>query len=116
MIEGYQAPTLFAIETPNYDPTLSLRERFEEFHVANPHVFEEIERRAQRLYQSNAKRIGIAQIFETMRYDYTIQTDGEDYKLNNSFRAFYARLLIRERPWLASRIETRAQSSEVVRI
>jgi len=46
-----------------------------------------------------------------MRYDHAIATRGEDLKLNNSYTAIYARLLLARCPELAEVIETRERRS-----
>jgi len=97
---------------PDYTKGMPLLERFKLFHETNPHVYTELERRAWALVGAGVGRIGIAMMFESMRYDYAIQTQGDPYKLNNSFRAFYARLLRDEGPELRSLIEVRFQPSQ----
>lgn len=47
-------------------------------------------------------------IFEVMRYQWWIATDTSDeFKLNNNYRALYARLLLYRNPRLADVIEIR---------
>ena len=88
-------------------PRSRLERRFAAFHAANPHVWAEVERRALALHRAGARRVGIALIFEAMRYDRLVTTTGEPWKMNNSYRALYARLLIARHPELAEVIEVR---------
>lgn len=89
-------------------PTDRIQEAFAKFHQANPHIYDELEARCLQLqHNPRAKRIGIALLFESMRFDHLVDSIGDDYKLNNNYRALYARLLIHRQPWLASRLETR---------
>lgn len=75
-------------------------ERFKVFHRNNPHIFAEIVRRAEAVRSAGAKRFGIAAIFESMRYDTAIRTLSQDYKLENNFKPYYARLLAVKYPEL----------------
>lgn len=93
-------------------PRTRLERRFAEFHAANPHVFAEFERRALQLARAGARRIGAKAIAERIRWDIHIRTLGDEYKLNNSFVALYARLLIHHHPQLADVIETRQRRGE----
>lgn len=86
----------------------TISQRFAKFHAANPGVYVELERRALALYRAGRKHIGIALIYEAMRYEWLIRIDhADDWRLNNDYRALYARLLIAEHPELAGVIETR---------
>lgn len=90
----------------------TIGERFEEFHQANPHVYREIVRRSLRLRRRGVKRFGMKAIFEVMRYDYALQTQGDEYKLNNNYTAHYARLVMAEVPELEGLFELREQVSK----
>jgi hypothetical protein len=91
-------------------PSTSLEERFSRFHRENPSLYREFERRALALYNAGVKRIAIAQIAEVIRYDEAVAKRGH-YKVNNSYRAFYARMLVHDHPELSSLIETRGHES-----
>ena len=84
----------------------TLADRFEAFHRLNPHVFAAIERQALRLAAQGEKRIGVKAITEDLRRG-RIATVGDDWRLNNSWPAFYARLLVKRHPALESVIEMR---------
>lgn len=86
--------------------------RFIEFHKANPHIYREIVRRVSALTRAGVSRVGIAMVFEVMRYDHLISTQGEPWKLNNTYRAYYVRLLMKEHPHLAGLIETRRSRAD----
>jgi hypothetical protein len=98
-------PTLWTIEKPKK----SLRERFTTFHNGNPHVYREIVDIARQMKGRGAKKMGIALIFERLRWIHFIQTLGdEDFKLNNNYKAEYARLIMTREPDLEGFFETRA--------
>lgn len=89
------------------EPSTRIERRFAEFHRANPHVYAEFERRALQLHRAGARRIGAKAIAERIRWDINIRTLGDEYKINNSYTALYARLLIHHHPELADVIELR---------
>lgn len=108
----WTAATLPARGAPAFlvNPTSKLDRAFRDFHRANPEFYWEVERRAMALLTAGAERIGIAMIFESIRYDATVgKLEGAAFKANNSYRANYARLLLHDHPELDGRIEIRQQ-------
>lgn len=105
-------PGLQQTVSPDYRKTMSLRERFAIFHARNPHVYEALRSLALRMRHKGIKRYSIAGLFEILRYDYTMQTQGDEFKLSNSHRAFYARLLMEQEPQLEGFFELRTQEDE----
>ena len=90
----------------------ALDDRFEAFHRENPQVFTALRALALRMVDAGVRQYGIAGLFEVLRYEHLIQTQGDGFKLNNSFRAFYARLLMEREPRLRGFFETRQQRYE----
>jgi hypothetical protein len=90
--------------------TRQLAAAFAAFHAANPDVYAELKDRALRLH-AMGRSFGIATIYEALRYDRMLETDGDAFKLNNNWRAFYARLLLRDHPELRNTIHTREQTA-----
>lgn len=96
--------TLFEVERRR-DPTM--RERFERFHRKNPHVYDALRRMSLAMARAG-RRCGIATLYETLRWRY-LWTAGDDFKLNNNWRAFYARLLMEREPELDGFFDVREQ-------
>ena len=86
---------------------LSPREKFEEFHRDNPHVYRELRQLALDLVELGHERIGIGMLFEVLRWKRALRTTDDDFKLNNNYRARYARLLMEMEPRLAGKFEIR---------
>jgi hypothetical protein len=85
-----------------------LFERFLAFHASNPQVLTLLLRFADMLIASGRQRFGIAALWERMRWFVAIETRSDTgLKLNNSYRSFYARLLLLLRPALVGVLETR---------
>ena len=97
---------LAPLVTPDYAPDLTIAERFDAFHAANPHVADALEALAEQWLATNS-RVGVKALVERLRWEAGIQTTAADYRINNSLTAHYARLLIQRRPEWADRIETR---------
>lgn len=92
-----------------------LNVRFAEFHATNPHVYDQLRRLARRGTGSGAKRLGIAQLFEVLRWRTMLATrDPDGFKLNNDFRAPYARLLMEREPDLAGVFELRRSVADEI--
>ena len=85
----------------------SIDARFKLFHADNPHIYRELQRRAQALLDRGAKRIGIAAIVEAMRYDAAIESKGDQWKINNDYRSRYSRMLLDWNPQLRGVLDTR---------
>lgn len=81
-----------------------------DFHCAHPEVYDRLEQMSVALVQRGHDRIGIAMLWETLRYESMLGArPGEDtYRLNNNHRAYYARLLMGRRAELAGVFETRS--------
>ena len=87
----------------------TIRERFETFHSEHPEVYRQLVRLAREWVSVGHRKLGIATLFERLRWEWhvagLIDTDG--YKLNNTYRAQYARLIMAEHPDLDGLFETR---------
>ncbi|WP_235738955.1 hypothetical protein [Nocardioides alcanivorans] len=97
---------LLPLTEPDYSPDLTIAERFEAFHSANPHVAEALEALAAE-WLAHHRKVGVKALVERLRWESGIQTQGDAYRINNSLVSHYARLLIARRPEWAERIETR---------
>ena len=95
---------------------LSLEDQFNAFHQANPHVYEML-RRLSLDAARHGRRLGIGMLFEVLRWQNAMTTTDEasEFKLNNNYRAFYARLLMEREPDLQDYFETRTQTWRTVK-
>ena len=78
----------------------SHRLAFERFHRDNPEVYKTLERLAFKLKNKGVQRWGIKALWEVLRYEVAMNTsaDVRDFRLNNNFTSWYARLLMRNNP------------------
>lgn len=79
--------------TALFDATLA--QRFERFNAENPNVYATLVRLARDWSrQTGGHKIGIKSLYEVARWHIALETNTPDYKLNNSYTAFYARLIM----------------------
>lgn len=71
----------------------TLAERAERFHERNPGVYRYAVRLCRYLRARGIAHYGIGAIWEVMRFKY-LETHGDVYKLNNNYRAWYARRIM----------------------
>ena len=102
-----QLSLFYPIVEPKYVPCMTVEERFESFHAANPHVARRLAEMAVSLKRQGVKRYGMKALFEVLRYDAAMNTHGEPFKLNNNYTPYYARLLMDKMPGLRGFFETR---------
>jgi hypothetical protein len=73
------------------------RYRFEAFHQANPWIMDKLVDMARRLTARGIQHYGIAALWEVLRYDWMIRTEDptSTLKLNDHYKPFYAREIMR---------------------
>lgn len=75
-----------------------IAQAFESFHSQNPEVYDMMVRYATQLRLAGRKTLSISLITERVRWETAIKTTGDLFKINNNFRALYARKIEQERP------------------
>ena len=89
-------------------------ERFKEFHSKNPQVFKLFERFADEARSTGRRRyFGARMIGERIRWYTAVETTSCDFKINNDFFPYYARLLMAKRPEFAGFFERRDKRFDV---
>lgn len=88
---------------------MTLHEKFEAFHEANPQVYVELVTLARQALKRGYKTYSINSLFEVVRWQRDISplATTDEFKLNNNFRSRYARLIMEQEPDLAGFFETR---------
>jgi hypothetical protein len=94
---------------PIVDRTLSIQERFERFHAANPDVYVELVQLARQAKQHGRGKWAIGSLWEVLRWQRMMRTVDEttDLKLNDHYRSRYARLIMITEADLAEFFEIR---------
>lgn len=97
--------------TLSFDPTIT--DRFEAFHRDNPKVYETLVHLAREwINRTGRRKLGIATLFERARWEIALVTTDPEFKLNNSYRAYYARLIMQQEPDLAGLFECRTSEAD----
>lgn len=83
------------------------------FRNENPHVERELVRLAREWQHARpGEQVGISMLWERMRWEIAVHTTGDSWRLNNDWRAFYARLLERDYPEFRGLFETRRSAAD----
>lgn len=91
----------------------TLPERFTQFHESNPLVYATLRRLARQwIARTGRHKLGISALFERSRWEIALATSDPDFKLNNNYRAFYARLLMKQEPDLRDLFELRVSQAD----
>lgn len=79
----------------------SLLERWQAYHEANPHVAVRLTEMAYTASKAGARNIGIAMLFEVLRWRTNIETtQTEGFKISDPLAAPYARFIMLKNPAL----------------
>ncbi len=90
-----ETPVTSSVEGHQVD-MVPLERAFWVFHRANPEVYARLVALARQWRaQHPGKKVGIGMLFEVLRWEAALETTGR-FKLNNSTRSFYARLIMTE--------------------
>jgi hypothetical protein len=95
------------IKYPAMPRRATIQERFEAFHRANPTVYKALKTLALQMQAKGVKAYGIKGLYEILRWQFSLQTSGEPYRLSNDFTSRYARLLMAQEPRLEGFFATR---------
>lgn len=89
-------------------------DRFEEFHAANPIVYTTLVRLAREWKEKfgGGAKVGLAALRERARWEIAFVTSDTDYKINNNYTPFYARLIMAENPDLAGLFDLRYSEAD----
>ena len=90
----------------------TIGQQFRAFHAANPAVYDWLRANALALKRRGRERYSMKTLLEVLRWHHDVETDSTDFKLNNNFTAYYARLLMQEEPELDGFFELREIRSE----
>ena len=79
---------------------ISPADKFDEFHRLNPQVYAALESMAREMVNRGRSKIGIKMLFEVLRWNYYMQTNdpNSDFKINNNYAPYYARLILQNHP------------------
>lgn len=109
----HEGSTPRATGKPLPPPSETIAERFLAFHLESPEVYRTLVALARQwVAKTGRNRIGIATLYERARWELAVSTSDPDFKLNNSYRAYYARLIMAQERDLAGMFEVRTSDAD----
>jgi hypothetical protein len=95
------------VTLPLFPSDKTIDERFAEFHAANPQVFELFAKFARELREAGLEKGSAELIVQRIRWHAAVVTRGDSFKINDHYRARYARPLVETCPEFAGWFEFR---------
>jgi hypothetical protein len=77
---------------------MKIEDRFWEFHEANPKVYELFDRFTKQVIRRGHKNFSSDAILHRIRWETNVATNGDKFKINDHFSAYYARLWLENNP------------------
>lgn len=91
-----------------------IEREFNEFHAQHPEVYFELVSLARTWKKNGSAKLGIATLFEVLRWNSHLNSQRTGgYKLNNNYRALYARKIMDREPDLAGIFELRERTTKL---
>ena len=90
----------------------SIKKQWWRWHKLNPHVYELFKRFTLDVIRRGRKQYSSKAIVERIRWHTEVETVGEEFKMNNNYAPYYARLFMKEYPEHANFFRTRSLHSE----
>lgn len=66
--------------------------KFVDYHERNPHIFEAFCKRTFEALERGHKHIGAQMIIEVLRWYTRVSAEGDAFKINNNYAAYYSRM------------------------
>lgn len=76
----------------------SIREGFEKFHKANPHVYVEFEKQCFIAINRGREKLSSKLIINWIRWNEFLRTSDKNFRINDAYQAYYSRLFIELHP------------------
>jgi len=86
--------------------------QFVAFHADHPEVYALFKRFTFEAIRAGWQRIGAKMIWERMRWFAAVEAGDGEYRLNNNFTAYYARLFMQDHPEHVGLFECRSTRGE----
>ena len=82
------------------------------WHKANPHVYELFKRFTMQAINRGHRNLSAWLIVNRIRWETSIETKGDDFKISNDFIAYYSRLFMHDHPQYKGFFRTKTLKSE----
>lgn len=103
-------------DTFAFEETDHIEQAFKIFHQDHPEVYHALVRLAKQWRAAGGRKVGIATLYEKLRWEWHISglLDADGYKLNNNYKALYARKIMANHPDLDGVFEVRERTATKV--
>jgi hypothetical protein len=92
-------------------PTVA--ERFVDFHTKSPDVYHALVTLARQwVARTGRRKLGIKTLFERARWELALTTSDPDFKLNNNYAPYYARVIMRQESDLDGMFDLRTSEAD----
>ena len=98
----------------DFSTEMTSADKFEEFNRLNPQVYSVLESMTAEMVNRGRRKIGMKMLIEVLRWNYYLETDdpNSDFKINNNYVPYYARLILERHPEWDGVFELRAMKGE----
>ena len=90
----------------------SIRQGFNEFHKENPHIYAAFEDQALRAINKGRKKISAKLIINWIRWHEFLESSDLNFRINDAYQAYYARLFCEKFPEHVDKFEFRKLRNE----
>jgi len=77
---------------------MSIREGFEVFHKRNPHVFSAFEKEVFKAIERGRSKLSAKLIINWIRWNEFLRTSDDNFRINDAYQSYYARLFVEKHP------------------
>jgi hypothetical protein len=90
--------------------------KFVEYHKENPQIYQAFKRIANEAIGKGHKNLSAEFIFNVIRWQTGVEANGDEFKVNNNYKAFYSRLFMEEYPEYNDFFRTRKSNADEVSV
>lgn len=76
----------------------SIRHAFNEFHKNNPHVYNAFSEQVEKAVRRGKTKVSAKLIINWIRWEVCLSSSDDNFKINDAFQSYYARLYIKNNP------------------
>jgi hypothetical protein len=91
-----------------YPLPITVKQKWWAWHKENPHVYALFKRFTLQAISAGHKNLSAWLIINRIRWETSIETKGEDFKISNDYIAYYSRLFMHEHPQFSGFFRTKA--------
>lgn len=91
---------------------ISIREGFNLFNEANPHIFNAFERQALIAIRKGRRKLSAKLIINWIRWHEFLESTDKNFRINDAYQSYYARLFIEKHPHYKNIFEFRKLRNE----